>query len=190
MSINRDLADGKVIADNVVTSAKIVDATIQPGDLTQKMTLMTAVTASGTSIDFTGIPSWAKRITVMFNGVSTSGTSTPLIQLGTSGGIDNATYLAGSGIIGTSSAAGATYTTGFGIGSVLATASDSGSAVISNVSGNIWACNGVVSFGTIAGAAMFGGSKTLSATLDRIRITTVNGTDLFDAGSINIMYEG
>jgi hypothetical protein len=33
------------------------------------------------------------------------------------------------------------------------------------------------------------GTKSLSATLDRIRITTVNGTDTFDAGSINILYE-
>ena len=39
-------------------------------------------TTSGTSITFTGIPSWVKRITVMFNGVSTSGTSPVQIQLG------------------------------------------------------------------------------------------------------------
>ena len=29
----------------------------------------------------------------------------------------------------------------------------------------------------------------LAGTLDRVRITTVNGTDTFDAGSINILYE-
>lgn len=37
----------------------------------------------------------------------------------------------------------------------------------------------------------FNGSiKTLSATLDRVRLTTVNGTDTFDAGLVNIIYEG
>jgi hypothetical protein len=35
---------------------------------------------------------------------------------------------------------------------------------------------------------MGGGSKSLSATLDRVRITTT-GTNTFDAGTINILYE-
>ena len=33
------------------------------------------------------------------------------------------------------------------------------------------------------------GRVTLSGALDRVRVTTVNGTDTFDAGSINILYE-
>jgi len=33
------------------------------------------------------------------------------------------------------------------------------------------------------------GTKTISGVLDRIRLTTVNGTDTFDAGSVNILYE-
>jgi hypothetical protein len=38
--------------------------------------------------------------------------------------------------------------------------------------------------------ALFGGGTvTLGGTLDRVRITTVNGTDTFDAGTINILYE-
>jgi len=45
------------------------------GSLTSggSLTLATAQTASGTAVDFTGIPSWVKRITVMFSGVSTNG---------------------------------------------------------------------------------------------------------------------
>ena len=46
------------------------------------MRLETAKTATGTSVDFTGIPGWAKKITVMLNGVSTNGTSIPVVRLG------------------------------------------------------------------------------------------------------------
>jgi hypothetical protein len=33
------------------------------------------------------------------------------------------------------------------------------------------------------------GSKTLSAELTTVRITTVNGTDTFDAGTVNVSWE-
>ena len=46
---------------------------------------------SGTSIDFTSIPSWVKRITLMFNGVSTNGTSNYQIQIG-SGSVTTSGY--------------------------------------------------------------------------------------------------
>ena len=142
---------------------------------------------SGTSIDFTGIPSWVKRITVMFNGVSTSGTSFYQIQLGagsvTTTGYINAVYRGGSNTIVT-----AGQTTGFGIAVVSATSTVSGSAIFSLVSGNNWSCQGTFAD---ASANIFGtaGSIALGGTLDRVRITTVNGTDTFDAGSINILYE-
>jgi hypothetical protein len=37
---------------------------------------------------------------------------------------------------------------------------------------------------------LIAGHVSLSGALDRIRLTTVNGTDTFDAGSVNIIYEG
>jgi hypothetical protein len=143
---------------------------------------------SGTSIDFTSIPSWAKRITVIFNGVSTSGTSFVQVQLGDSGGIETTGYSStASG--GAAALATSTSTTGFNIDNSNATATSArnGSMQIVNISGNIWIDSGNQGDGTRT--IMFGGSKTLSATLDRVRITTVNGTDTFDAGSINILYE-
>lgn len=148
---------------------------------------------SGTSIDFTSIPSWVKRITVMFNGVSTSGTSTTLIQLGDSGGVETTSYTSTGGQIYNTAAATTAYTTGFGFSNANAGIVASGSISITNISGNIWVCSGVVG-SAVAGAATqivmyITGTKELSATLDRIRITTVNGTDTFDAGSINILYE-
>ena len=154
------------------------------------LTSGTAVAStSGTSIDFTGIPSWVKRITVMLNGVSTNGTSVHLLQLG-AGSIDNATYKSmGWGVTGAAQTA-SNYTTGFGFSNAYSAAdSDYGQLVLSNFGSNIWTMNGSGSNGTTATGFSCSGAKTLSGTLDRIRITTVNGTDTFDAGSINILYE-
>lgn len=145
---------------------------------------------SGTAIDFTGIPSWVKRVTVMFSGVSTSGTSAVLIQLGTSGGIENTGYLGTcaelSGILATS-----LYTTGIGISGAGTANTRQGVVTISlfNASTNTWAGMGNVCLSNAAFISVTSGAKSLSDVLDRIRITTVNGTDTFDAGSVNIMYE-
>jgi hypothetical protein len=143
---------------------------------------------SGVAIDFTSIPSWVKRITVMFNGVSTSGTSNPLIQIGTGGSATTSGYLATSANISSSAASQANYTTGFGIGSSSAANVISGVITIFNVSGNIWIASGVTKNSTTA-AAMSAGDVTLAGVLNIVRITTVNGTDTFDAGSVNIQYE-
>ena len=144
---------------------------------------------SGTSIDFTSIPSWVKRVTVMFNGVSTNGTSPPLIQIGDSGGIENTGYNSTGTTAGDSNTTSlSTSTAGFIIRSTVATNTISAQMVISKVSGNIWISSHSGKVST-ANSCFGGGDKTLSATLDRVRITTVNGTDTFDAGSINILYE-
>jgi hypothetical protein len=141
---------------------------------------------SGTSIDFTGIPSWVKRITVMFNGVSGNGSSNFIIQLGDSGGIETTGYAGGS----FNSGASANNSTGFDLTCQQAsTQSWSGAVTITNLTGNVWCQFGVLSGISSGYVGASGGSKTLSATLDRIRITTVNGTDTFDAGTINILYE-
>lgn len=149
----------------------------------------TAVSASGTSVDFTGIPSWAKRITVMFSGVSTNGTSIPLIQLGDAGGIENTGYSTTAGSI-TGAATANTFTTGFGVAAAHAAASlYYGVIELALLGSNNWTASGNLSIPSVA-QTVFAGGKTLSDTLTQVRITTVNGTDTFDAGTINIMYEG
>jgi len=167
----------------------LTNKTIQGGTLT----LATAVTASGTSIDFTGIPSWVKRITVMFSGVSTTGTSPPIIQLGDAGGIENTGYLGSNSIVG-SSVASLAYTVGFGIGVSTAqwsaSTSVNGCITINSLSGNLWACSGIVSNSANDASYITSGSKSLSDTLTQLRITTVGGAQTFDAGTINILYEG
>ena len=156
----------------------------------QLMTLSTAqATTSGTSIDFTGIPTWAKKITVMFSGVSTSGTSSPIIQIG-SGSIETTGYLASASTLTNAAAvAVSSYTTGYGIGSLLAANTISGHVIISTLGSNIWTVSGSVKQSTTI-ISFFAGDKTASGVLDRIRLTTVGGTDTFDAGSINILIEG
>jgi hypothetical protein len=149
----------------------------------------TAVTASGTAVNFTSIPSWVKRITVMFSGVSTNGTSNCLMQLGTSTGFVTTGY-ASTSINGTAAVAISTSTAGQQIvaGSIAACLYN-GHIVFTNVSSNTWAGSGVLLSTGTASYTISASNIALSSTLDRLRITTVNGTDTFDAGSINILYE-
>jgi len=143
---------------------------------------------SGTSIDFTSIPSWVKRITVMLSGVSTSGTSVILLQLGISSGVEITGYTAGS--YNETGGTGSTSTAGFSVNPVSVAASAyNGAITISAMGSNIFVATGLVYRSGTAGAAYMAGTKKLAGTLDRIRITTVNGTDTFDAGSVNILYE-
>ena len=171
------------------TSAKLAVT----GGIQGTITSSTAVAStSGTSIDFTGIPSWVKRITVMFNGVSTSGTSQKILQLGTGSTTFTTTgYVTSSSYIVTSVGTLA-YTNGFNIYNlVLAADTLSGIVVFTNITGNTWVGSGSVSQTTgTAVIVLTAGSIALSAALTAVRITTAGGTDTFDAGSINILYEG
>lgn len=176
--------------DSTGITQGIADGSITPAKLSQKPTFGTSVTASGTSIDFTGIPSWAKRITVMFNGVSTSGTAPISVRIGIGGSPDNSGYLSHSTNISTSGTAGALVSnSGFIVYEILAASTTSGSLVLTLLGGNYWTASGNFYFDSARGGAT-GGGKGLSGVLDILRVTTNNGTDTFDAGTINIMYEG
>jgi hypothetical protein len=160
-----------------------------------RMTLATAQnTTSGTSIDFTGIPSWVKRITMMLNGVSTNGASVVQIQLGTSAGVATTGYASHAGIAGIgNSASGLASTSGFSIGTTSAAIDVRyGHTVLTLVSGSFWIASHSYGLTATSGSYFIGGAgaMNLSGTLDRLRLTTVNGTDTFDAGSVNILYEG
>ena len=143
---------------------------------------------SGTAIDFTGIPSWVKRVTVIFNSVSTNGASNLLVQLGTSGGIVNTGYT--STCVGTNNAGGGTVssTAGYVVRAAGAAGGITGHMTITNVSGNTWASS-IVADTQVSGVVNFGGGTVaLAAVLTTVRITSVT-PDTFDAGSLNIMYE-
>ncbi len=176
---------GNVLTSNGTTWTSVAGA--------YPLTSGTAVAStSGTSIDFTSIPSWVKRITVMFDGVSTSGTSGWILQIG-AGSVDATSYTSHAVYTGVSTG-GSSATTGYVIvpaGAGIGTNIYTGTNVLTIISSNTWVQSNTASLAQ--GAQLFAvigaGSKTLSGTLDRIRITTLNGTDTFDAGSINILYE-
>lgn len=153
--------------------------------------LSTSVTASGTAVDFTGIPSWAKRVNVMFSGLSTNGSATVQCQIGTSGGIQTTGYVGNTSTIPNSTPASTALSTGFGLNAnMAASATLFGSFSVSLVdsANGIWAANGVLARGDAVANYLVSGAKTLSGVLDRIRITA-NGTDTFDAGTINVSWE-
>ena len=163
---------------------------VSPGMLTQPLTSGTAVSASGTSVDFTGIPSWVKRITVMFNGISSAAATNTWVQIGTAAGVvttgytGNRAYILNTGVQGNGPYTAALIE----IPRNTAASATTGTVTITNISGNTWIAV-MVSAETSALASMASGSITLSGTLDRVRVTTSNGTDTFDAGTINILYE-
>jgi len=146
---------------------------------------------SGTNIDFTGIPSWINRITILFGGVSTTGASVMIVQLGISSGFETTGYV-GTGAQysnGNTTSVGSVPASGFGQNATASGDVVYGSMNLTNISGNTWICTAVMNNSSTV-MANITGQKTLAGVLDRIRITTVLGTPTFDAGSINILYEG
>ena len=179
------------LTTSTLTSPTITGAVVS----TMASSVITAGTAvastSGTSIDFTGIPSWVKRITVMFSGVSTSGSSFMQIQLGTGSPATYTTtgYVAFLTRLGPTGLASNFITSGIA-GSNITTNTDtlSGLIAITNLNSNTWTSTGNLYQSSTNGSTT-GGSVSLAAPLTAVRITTVNGTDTFDAGSVNILYE-
>lgn len=160
-------------------------------DLSSTLTQGTAVnaaTGSPTAVGFTSIPAWAKHITMTFSGLSTNGTSNPMVQIGDSGGYEASSYLGSYSTVGISTA---NMSTGF----ALATSHGAASVLHGTIeltlvdsSTNTWAMTGRMGNSDSAVRHQSDGSKALSGTLDRIQITTAGGTDTFDAGTVNVQY--
>jgi hypothetical protein len=174
-----------------VTIDGSASVTINSGAILGITSGTTVASTSGTSIDFTGIPSYVKRVTVMFTGVSTNGTSDLIIQLGT-GATPTWTITGYRGSV-VKTAALLLDTSGFYISSgIAATSILNGSATLClmDSANNIWVENGAMGYSDGASVALSAGAVTLSAILTSVRITSVGGVNTFDAGSINILYEG
>jgi hypothetical protein len=144
---------------------------------------------SGTSVTVsTSIPSWVKRVTVVFQGVSTNGTSNLLVQIG-SGSVQTTGYIStGTSIDQANGTGGGNATNGFLLRFGLAAQIGSGHMLLTLISGNTWVSSHTLKTATNL-LSVGGGDVTLAGALDRLILTTVNGTDVFDAGSINILYE-
>ena len=182
-----DTLTNKTLTSPVITGASM------SGMSSSVLTSMTAVTASGTTIPFTSIPSWARRITVISYALSTSSTSPIILQLGTSGGWQTSGY---AGMVQYGSAAGYTATTNHPGIQVFSSGSGGNSAYLNVIlhlldsSTNRWVTSGVAGeSGAGSLSSQFAWGVTLSGTLTQVRWNTVNGTDTFDAGTVNVMYE-
>jgi len=179
------LAATQTLTGKTLTSPTITGAVVSSMGSSVLTSGTAKASTSGTSIDFTSIPSWVKRITVMFNGVSTSATSNMQLQVGSGSFLTsgyNSTASVGAGAVNASTGFIMTQT-------VTAATSQSGIVTLVTLGSNIWVGTGVLAFSNASSGNISGGTVTLGGTLDRLRITTVNGTDTFDAGTINIMYE-
>lgn len=167
------------------------DGVITPVKLAQPLTAGTAVaTTSGTAIDFTGIPSWVKKITIMLFKVSSSGISSFIIRIGDSGGIEATGYESTAIRLDGGGNGMSNSTTDFIItANTQASDTYSGAIVLTleDASNFKWTAHGNLAFTNRI--LVSAGGKALSSTLTQLRLTTSGGTDTFDAGSINIMYE-
>ena len=177
--------NGNYLVSNVTANTFDISASAIAGDA--------GSCATGTALQFgssynLSIPTWAKKITVMFVGVSTSSTGTKIIQIGTGGSPETSGYLGAGGQTSGSAAATTNYTTGFGIRSSTAADILHGSVDISFASANYWVANGVVSKSDAAVSYQTSGSKSLAGALDTVVVTTT-GTDVFDSGFVALQYQ-
>jgi hypothetical protein len=176
------------INSGAITSSGLVTGTT--GALYPIVSGTAQASTSGTSIDFPNIPSWVKRITVMFNGVSLSNTDSLTVQLGTGGVATTSGYTGTSTRIGASTISCNAYSgIGFEVNIVgIAASVSTGNMVITNITGNTWTCTGILA-GTVTNLQdTTAGVIAMAGVVNLVRITS-NGTATFDAGTINIMYE-
>lgn len=166
-----------------------VDTTVS--GYTQKAWQTNTSTTSGTFVDFTSFPSWVRRVTVSLNGVSTNGTSGLKVQLYASGVLTTSGYTCETSYIASSVSTNQFTDRIFDMGSAAAMQAF-GNITILNPSGNSWVSSGMVARFGEAGPAnqISGGGVTLSSILTGLRLSSSNGTDTFDAGSVNVLLEG
>lgn len=166
-----------------------IDAAAQRATLGAAIAETTGLTAttSGTFIDVTGIPATATQLVIAFSGVSTNGISLPIVQIGDSGGIEISGYV-GSKIILTATSAVSALSSGVEIGGTAAANAIYGICEFILSSTNTWVFRAQTTNSTGSFALLVTGAKNLSATLDRFRLTTAGGVDIFDAGSIRWYY--
>jgi hypothetical protein len=155
--------------------------------------LQTAIAAaSQASIDFTGIPAWANRISVMFEGLGTNGTNPVVIRPGTSGGPEVTGFLGSTSSMTAAAVVTQQSTVGFRTETTTVAAAGRirvGTFSIVRAFGNGWVASGVMGFSDTTGTNILGYFKSMPGALDRIRVTTEGGGDLFNAGNVSISWE-
>ena len=157
-----------------------------------RLVLGTSVAStSGISISFTSLPTWVRKITFMLLGVSTNGTANFLFRLSTGAVFASSGYVSNNqSLQGGVSSAATSSTNGFIITQSLATRVTTGTYQFVNYSGNEWVGTGVFAYEDVVAGSFGAGRISLGGVLDGVQIATSNGSDTFDAGAVNIIYEG
>ena len=171
---------------------EVGDVTLDNLGLKKTRRATAQASTSGTTITFGSIPSWVNRITMMLNGVSTNGTSELQVQLGISTGITATGYDSNAESV--TSTTAQYSSTGFLLETLnAATYLHSGIIEMLRIDGNKWVYTSnlkrAAASGTTTNTYGAGNSPDLTAVLTQVRLTTLNGTDTFDAGTVNIVYE-
>lgn len=151
-------------------------------------------TTSGQSVDIsTSIPSWVKRFTVFLNGVSTNGTSIPMLQIRSTGFESTGYNNTGINLSSGSSVGGTNATSGFYMGDGNSSSFTMYGSVVFTLmdsSSNTWSAFGTVSLaGSSTRVWLVSGIKALASTLTGVRVATAGGVDTFDAGTARVLYE-
>lgn len=192
------LRDGAVttpkVAAGAITTEKLADDAVTQAKLAEHLTVtaaQSANTGTSTPIDFSGIPSWVRKITVALNGIGNNEGADFLIQLGdesivVSGYLSVSAITGGDGIHPTT-----TRTNGMVLAGASAAARITGQVLLARQTGNTWVqSHSIADVDSTPGrAGMGGGSITLSGSLQRIRLTTSSGTANHSAGTIAVLYE-
>ncbi len=190
-ALNHGTGNGNLVRlDETTGKLPAVDGSLLTNLPSTGITLGTPVAStSGTAIDFTGIPSTAKAIRILFDGVSTNGTSNVIIQLGDSGGFETTGY-AGT-VLGEAATGFTAYSSGFMlINAKVAAQAYTGvlTLTLMDPSTNTWSGTSILARDDGANVFNGAGSKSLSGALTQLRITTAGGANTFDLGKINIQY--
>jgi hypothetical protein len=195
------IADGSVttakIADGAVTTDKYADDSITQDKLSSvldgllsKVVRLASQSLSGTQVNITGLPTGIKKIEIAISGLSTNGTSIPLLRLGDSGGVENTGYVGAVTFVSAAGQGASAHSTGFNIATSgnPATSIFTGTILLIHMGGNSWVEATNLSYEDTIASVQGAGSKTLSGELDRLQFTMANGTDAFDAGTIQVSY--
>lgn len=182
---------GAMVSDSTITSVDVQDGSLTRADMGESIIRLgsSQTTTSGTFKEFTGIPAWARRITLSLWSVSTNGTANILVQLGTGGAPTTSGYTGNSVFSWASGIVPINSTAGIPIFNNAAAYAHYGHLTFTNVGGNSWVASGNIVTGGTAGAIISGGFIELAGVLDYLRIVTANGTDAFDQGAVNISWE-
>lgn len=168
------------------TARAITPATMKASQIVAG-TAVDLSSGSQTTSTFPSIPAWVKRITVCLNGVSTDGTSPPMVQIGDAGGLETSGY---DGAVNEPGVATPNLSSGFQISNnTAAGASWRGQMVITHMGSNIWSCSGAFARSDTGALRTVAGTKQLSDVLTQVALTTVSGAGVFDAGTWNVLYE-